>query len=123
MRFGLGFRLPDRHQEWVRHDLLDAGWRTRMLVRHVLVFAPPCAVIGLIPGQWWLRALVAAIVFGGSLCTVAVYMDEIRQSRLRQHRLPVPERPRGGGGPDGPPGPAPPDDTSSPWKGPKKPRE
>lgn len=99
--FGLGFRLPSRHREWVRHDLTDAGWRGRMLRRHAVVFAPLCALLGLLPGSWILRAAVTAMVFGCSLATVALYGDEIRASRLRQHNCRVPDGPR--------PGPDPPD--------------
>lgn len=90
MWFGLGFRLPERNREWVRHDLLDAGWRARMLARHTLVFAPLCALFGLLSGSALLRATVAALVFGSSLFTVAVYADQLRAARLRQHRLPAP---------------------------------
>lgn len=104
MWFGLGFRLPRRNREWVRHDLTDAGWRARMVGRHVIVFAPLCALLGLVPGAWWLRAVVASLVFFGSLCSIALYTDELRAARLRQHGLPQP----GGSGPgEGPP--------PSPW--------
>lgn len=61
-----------------------------MVGRHTLLFAPLCALFGLLPGPWWLRAAVAGMVFGCSLCTVAAYTHEIRAARLRQHRLPVP---------------------------------
>lgn len=64
-----------------------------MVGRHVLVFAPLCALLGLVPGSWWLRAVFAALVFLGSLCTVALYTDEIRAARLRQHGLPPPDEP------------------------------
>lgn len=90
----------------MRHDLLDAGWRVRMLARHALVFAPLCALFGLLPGSWLLRGTVAGLVFGSSVFTVAVYADELRAARLRQHRLPAP-----GDHDDGPSGGLP----TSPW--------
>lgn len=100
MWFGLGFRLPGRNREWVRHDLVDAGWRLRMITRHAIVFAPLCALLGLLPGSWGLRAAVAGIVFFSSLGTVAVYTDEVRAARLRQHGLSRPDQTGSGeGGP------------------------
>lgn len=91
MWFGLGFRLPERNREWVRHDLLDDGWRARMVGRHIAVFAPLCALLGLVPGAWWLRGVFAGLVFFGSLCTVGLYTDELRASRLRQHGISPPD--------------------------------
>ena len=73
-----------------------------MVVRHVVIFAPLCALFGLIPGEWWLRATFAALVFFGSLCTIALYTDELRVARLRQHHISVPDDSGPGGGP--PPG-------------------
>lgn len=83
----------------MRHDLCDAGWRVRMIGRHIAVFAPLCALLGLVAGPWWLRAVFASLVFFGSSCTVAVYTDEIRAARLRQHRLPPPDDSGPGGRP------------------------
>jgi len=38
--FALGARLPDRYRDWVRHELTDAGWRGRLIVRHLIVTRP-----------------------------------------------------------------------------------
>ena len=37
--FALGARLPDRNREWVRHELTDADWRGRLIVRHLGIVA------------------------------------------------------------------------------------
>ena len=42
--FALGGRLPERNREWVRHELTDAGWRGRLIARHLIVAVPICVV-------------------------------------------------------------------------------
>ncbi|RJL33538.1 DUF5313 family protein [Bailinhaonella thermotolerans] len=91
LRFALGFRLPDVHRDWVRHELLDAGWRGRMLGRELTVILPICGVLALLPGSWWVHLAVPALVFLPSLFAIAVHADTIRDARLRQHRLTTPE--------------------------------
>lgn len=91
VRYSLGFRLPEPYREWVRHDLTDAGWRARMLGRHLTVMAPICAVMTLLPGDWWIRVMVIGLALAGSVLTVLVSAVDIRGARLRQHRLPAPD--------------------------------
>ena len=45
LRFAAGFRLPDKNLDWVRHELTDAGWRVRTVLRHLAVIIPICAVV------------------------------------------------------------------------------
>lgn len=96
VRYTLGFRLPDAHREWVRHDLMDAGWRGRMLARHLAVMAPTSLVLALLPGERWIRVLVVVLALVGSLFAVLISAIDIRLARLRQHRLPVPDDPERG---------------------------
>lgn len=91
--FAVGFRLRGQHQDWVRHELTDAGWRTRVILRHLIVMIPVCVILALLPGPPWLRIMVPALALVGSLFTVVVYADDIRAARLRQHKLPVPNDP------------------------------
>lgn len=93
MLFAVGFRLPERNREWVRHELTDAGWRARTVVRHLLVMVPLCCALAALPGPPWLRVLVPLMAIAGSVFTVTAYADDIRVSRLRQHKLPVPDDP------------------------------
>ena len=95
LRFAAGFRLPAANVHWVRHELTDAGWRFRTVVRHLAVIIPICVVLvvvlsSLLPAPLWLSLTMVALILSGSIFTVAAYADDIRASRLRQHGLPVP---------------------------------
>ena len=93
LAFAVGFRLPEKNREWVRHELTDAGWRVRVILRHLTVMIPVCVVLALLPGPPWLEIMVPALALAGSLFTVTAYADDIRAARLRQHGLPVPDDP------------------------------
>jgi len=95
MRFALGFRLPAANVHWVRHELTDAGWRWRTVVRHLAVILPLCAVLVvvldiLLPTPPWVSVMMVALILTGSLFSVFFYADDLRAARLRQHGLPVP---------------------------------
>ncbi len=91
--FALGVRLPDRNREWVRHELTDAGWRGRLIVRHLIVTLPICAVLALLPGALWIHIAVPGLFLLCSEGIVALYADDIRVSRLRRNGLPAPDDP------------------------------
>ena len=93
LAFAVGFRLPEKDREWVRHELTDAGWRVRVILRHLVVMIPVCVGLALLPGPPWLKIMVPALALAGSLFTVIAYADDIRAARLRQHGLPVPDDP------------------------------
>ena len=98
LRFTYGFRLPPENVHWVRHELTDAGWRRRTVLRHLAVIVPICVILGviagvLLPAPLWLILTTAALILSGSLFTVAAYADDIRVSRLRQHGLDAPDDP------------------------------
>ena len=44
LRYAAGARLPDAQRDWVRHDLLDAGWRWRLL-GGIAVLLTPFAIV------------------------------------------------------------------------------
>ena len=91
--FALGGRLPERNREWVRHELTDAGWRGRLITRHLVVMLPLCAVLALLPGALWIRIAVPGLFLICSVGIVALYADDIRVSRLRRHGLEAPDDP------------------------------
>ena len=96
--FALGARLPERTREWVRHELTDAGWRWRTVVRHLVVILPVCLIVVLVleeflPAPAWVSAMMVTLILAGSVLSVAAYADDIRAARLRQHGLPVPNDP------------------------------
>jgi Flp pilus assembly protein TadB len=78
----------------VRHELTDAGWRGRLLFRHVAVVLPVCLVFALLPGALWIRIAVPALFAICSIGIVAMYAGEIRTARLRRHGLDVPDGPQ-----------------------------
>jgi predicted permease len=93
LRFAVGLKLAPDNREWVRHELIDAGWRARVVLRHLVVMIPACLLLALLPGPPWLRIMVPALALAGSLFTVTIYADDIRAARLRQHGLEVPDDP------------------------------
>jgi hypothetical protein len=98
LRFAYGFRLPDQNVHWVRHELTDAGWRSRTVIRHLTVIVPVCVVLVallaiFLPAPLWVSAMMVALILTGSVLTVALYADDLRAARLRQHGLPVPSDP------------------------------
>lgn len=98
LKFSLGFRLPAENLDWVRHELTDAGWRGRTVLRHLAVIIPICAVVAallllLSPAPAWFAVLMIVLILCGSVFTVAAYADDIRTTRLRQHGLDVPDDP------------------------------
>ena len=91
-------RLPPENRDWVRHELTDAGWRSRTVLRHLAVIIPVCAAVAvalltLSPASAWFAVMMVGLVLCGSVFTVAAYADDIRASRLRQHGLDVPDDP------------------------------
>ncbi len=98
LRFAAGFRLPAENVDWVRHELTDAGWRGRTVLRHLAVIIPVCVIVAvllgtLLPAPGWLSLTMVALILSGSIFTVAAYADDIRAARLRQHGLDVPDDP------------------------------
>jgi hypothetical protein len=98
LRFSIGFRLPAENLDWVRHELTDAGWRWRTVLRHLAVIIPICAVVAalllfLSPAPAWFAVVMVVLILCGSVFTVAAYADDIRTTRLRQHGLDVPDDP------------------------------
>jgi archaellum biogenesis protein FlaJ (TadC family) len=96
--FAVGFRLPAQNRDWVWHELTDAGWRLRTVVRHLAVIIPVCAVIVivltvLLPAPAWLSLTMVALILAGSVFTVTAYADDLRATRLRQHGLEPPDDP------------------------------
>jgi hypothetical protein len=92
LRYALGGRLPADLQDWVRHDLTDADWRWREILRVLVQCAGPVVVLLFLPADLQVRILMAALVVLGALFVGGAYGDELRDRRLRQHGLPPPPR-------------------------------
>ncbi|WP_345353689.1 DUF5313 family protein [Actinoallomurus liliacearum] len=95
-RYIMGFRLPPENLSWVRHDLMDAGWRGRMMARHLVLMVPVCVGLALLPAEAGIRVAVVALALLSSAFVVVISAGDIRRARLRQHGLPVPDEPRPG---------------------------
>jgi len=96
--FALGFRLPAEYTDWVKHELTDAGWRFRTVLRHLAIIVPICVIVAIVlllwlPAPGWLAAMMITLILAGSIFTVASYADDIRATRLRQHGLDAPDDP------------------------------
>jgi Family of unknown function (DUF5313) len=91
--FAVGFRLPPASREWVRHELTDAGWRSRTVLRLLVMMVPVSTALAFLPGPVWLRIAVPAFALIASVGTVLISADDIRAARLKQHDLPVPDDP------------------------------
>jgi hypothetical protein len=89
--FAVGFRLPAENREWVRHELTDAGWRGRTIIRLMVIMVPVCVALAFLPGPPWLRVAVPAFALVASIGTVLIGADDVRAARLKQHDLPVPD--------------------------------
>jgi hypothetical protein len=89
--FAAGFRLPPQNRDWVRHELTDAGWRGRTIVRLMVLMGPICVALAFLPGPVWLRVAVPGFALLGSIGTVLISADDVRAARLRQHDLDVPD--------------------------------
>jgi membrane protein YdbS with pleckstrin-like domain len=82
----------------VRHQLTDPGWRLRTVVRHLVQIIPLCVVVVVLlalflPAPYWVSIVMVVLILVASVPTVAVYADDLRAARLRQHGLPVPKDP------------------------------
>ncbi len=98
LRFAAGFRLPEENTDWVNHELTDAGWRLRTVLRHLAVIVPLCALIVIVllvvlPAPAWLAIMMVVLILVGSIFTTTAYADDLRASRLRQHGLEPPDDP------------------------------
>jgi hypothetical protein len=98
MAFALGFKLPEENHDWVYHELTDAGWRVRTVIRHLAVIVPICVIVAvllltLLPAPAWLAEMMIGLILAGSIFTVAAYADDLRASRLHQHGLQAPDDP------------------------------
>jgi hypothetical protein len=93
VRYVLGGRLPAELRDWVRHDLTDADWRWRQIMRVLLQALVPVVVFLVLPVPWGLRIGMVALLLLGTLAVGAAYGDELRDRRMHQHGLTPPPRP------------------------------
>lgn len=61
-----------------------------MLARHLTLMMPVCVMLGLLPATWGIRIAVIGLALLGSTFALMINSGDVRQARLRQHGLPVP---------------------------------
>ena len=98
LAFAAGFRLPPDYTDWVRHELTDAGWRSRTVLRNLAIIVPASLIVivvlfSALSAPLWLAAMMLALILAGSVFTTAAYADDLRVSRMRQHGLEPPDDP------------------------------
>jgi len=83
LRYAMGGGLPRRHSTWVLHDTTTRSWALRHLARSVVQMAlPVAAVLLLVPGPFWIRAMAAlGGLFLGLIFSIA-YMTETTENRV-----------------------------------------
>ena len=81
--YALGGALPARHRTWVLHDTTTPTWWLRHVLRAFAQLAVPvAAVLLLVPGAFWIRAMAA---LGGVLLGLIfslAYMNETTENRV-----------------------------------------
>ena len=58
--YAVGFRLPERFDEWVFHDLNDRGWQLREVARVMPLTVPLVIGVMFVPGRLSLRLSTAS---------------------------------------------------------------
>jgi Flp pilus assembly protein TadB len=95
--YAYGFRVPAANQDWLWHELTDAGWRGRMTLRQLVAMLPIAIVLAvvfaLLSGSVWLPLTVALFFLIASVGTAALYADDLRVARLRRNGLEPPDDP------------------------------
>ena len=93
LSYAAGFRLPERYDDWVFHDLNDRGWAIREIARVMLLDVPLIVIVLFFPGSIGLRLATASFFVVGPLFIGVAFVDELRAYRLRQHGLLPPSGP------------------------------
>ncbi|GAA2795698.1 DUF5313 family protein [Saccharopolyspora taberi] len=86
--YAFGGRLPERHRDWVLHDVTCRTWVPRHLIRSLVQLTPGLLFL-LVPGPMWIKAMA---LLGGVLLALwysAAYMEHTSEHRLVKHGFPL----------------------------------
>lgn len=86
--YAFGGRLPERHREWVLHDITTRTWVLRHLLRTLVQISPGLLFL-LAPGPLWilLMSLLGGVIL--SLWYSLSYMEHTSEYRLAKHGYPL----------------------------------
>ncbi|GAB3278413.1 DUF5313 family protein [Parasphingorhabdus pacifica] len=82
--YAFGGSLPDRHREWVLHDITTRTWVLRHIARTLVQISPGLLIL-LAPGPLW---IVLMSLLGGVILSVwysLSYMEHTSEYRLAKH--------------------------------------
>lgn len=83
LRYCVGGGLPAELSEWVLHDTTAPSWALRQVARSLTVISPMIvALLVLVPGPFWIRALSA---LGGLLMSLLYSLGFLVETA--EHRL------------------------------------
>lgn len=86
--YSFGGRLPDRHREWVLHDLTTRTWWLRHVLRALVQLSPVALLLLIVLGPGWITylALLAGLIL--ALIYSVAYIEETAEHRLSKHGYP-----------------------------------
>jgi hypothetical protein len=85
--YAFGGRLPDRHAEWVLHDVTCRTWVLRHIARALTQMAPFCLLV-LLPGPWSIRLSAVALGLLVGLFYSVCFMNEMAEHRVIKQGYP-----------------------------------
>ncbi|WP_019816099.1 DUF5313 family protein [Saccharomonospora saliphila] len=83
--YAAGGRLPERHREWVLHDVTSKRYLWRHAARSTVLIAPLAAVWLLLPGPLALRLVLSLMAVLVGYFYALAYADENCEHRAAKH--------------------------------------
>ncbi len=78
----MGGGLPDRHRDWVLHDVTTKRWRWRALLRSLVQIVPVSVLIYLLlPVEPWVRLMAVGGGLVVGLLYAVAYLEESTEHR------------------------------------------
>jgi hypothetical protein len=85
--YAFGGKLPDRHAEWVLHDVTCRTWVLRHVARALTQMSPFCLLV-LLPGPLWIRVMAVGLGLLVGLFYSVCFMGEMAEHRVIKHGYP-----------------------------------
>ena len=80
--YAMGGGLPDRHRDWVLHDVTTKRWRWRALLRSLVQIVPVSVLIYLLlPVEPWVRLMAVGGGLAVGLLYAVAYLEESTEHR------------------------------------------